>query len=529
MIAFGARTLRTYKQVHTWAGLLAGFALFIAFYAGAITMFYDELHQWADPTLRHVGRQSLADAQQLLDDVVTRYPKSRSNLTVLLQGPETARSYAYWFESIDGRFSYRNLSVPGAASYDGEAEARSGFPDLVYRLHYTLGLPTMFGLYLMGLICVIYALALVSGLIIHLPNLLSDLFALRIGKNLKQLWQDVHNVIGVLSLPFHLMYAYTGALLCTTFVILSVFNSLVFDGKAGTAMQRVTAFSIPRSLSGQPAAMLPLSALIDSAVAAVPALQPMQVRIERYGDSSAMAMVQGKLPGAFMRDVMVLMDADSGRILKQRKPGEREPYWSAQGGLTAFHYGQYGGPVLKFVYCMLGLAGSFLFYSGNLLWLESRRKRREPGQARHHRVFAGFAVGVPLGCVLGIGLAGVATLALPESLAHHALWESRAYYAGFFAALLWALARPPIRAAIELSWACALVMIALPLIDAVVTGDHLLRSALQGLWPVFGVDLIALLIGLAFIAMARAASRRAALGDPNSVWSTRKKPSLDPL
>ena len=35
-----ASTLRTFTTVHTWTGLLAGFALFIAFYAGALTMFF---------------------------------------------------------------------------------------------------------------------------------------------------------------------------------------------------------------------------------------------------------------------------------------------------------------------------------------------------------------------------------------------------------------------------------------------------------------------------------------------------------
>ncbi|WP_428312311.1 PepSY-associated TM helix domain-containing protein [Hydrocarboniphaga sp.] len=529
MIALGSKTLKLYTLVHTWSGLLAGFALFIAFYAGAITMFHDELQQWADPGLRHVGAASVEQAQQLLDDVVTRYPASRGNLTLMLQGEETARSYAWWFETVDGRSSFRNLTAPGAASFDGEHQARTGLPDLIYRLHYTLGLPATFGLYLMGFICVIYGLALISGLIIHLPQLFGDLFSLRIGKNLKRLWQDAHNVIGVLSLPFHLMYAFTGALLCIALLFFAAFNFLVFDGKGEAAMRRVTAFSIPRESANQPATMLPVSALLARADAAVPGLQATRLRLERYGDSSALAIVQGRAPGAFIADVMVFMDAGSGRIVKLRKPGEREPYWAAEGGLTAFHYGQYGGAVLKFVYFGLGLAGSFLFYSGNLLWLESRRKRRQPQQPRHHRVLARFAVGLPLGCVLGIALAAVVTLSLPESLADHVSWEWRAYYAGFFGALLWALARPPIRAAIELLWACAIAMIALPVIDALITGDHLLRSALQRQWPVFGTDLVALLMGLGFAAMARAAQRRARDGEPNSVWALPTKTAITEL
>lgn len=33
--------VKTYKDVHSWVGIIAGLALFIAFYAGAITMFAD--------------------------------------------------------------------------------------------------------------------------------------------------------------------------------------------------------------------------------------------------------------------------------------------------------------------------------------------------------------------------------------------------------------------------------------------------------------------------------------------------------
>jgi hypothetical protein len=39
--------LRIYKSVHTWTGILAGMALFIAFYAGALTIFKDALARWS--------------------------------------------------------------------------------------------------------------------------------------------------------------------------------------------------------------------------------------------------------------------------------------------------------------------------------------------------------------------------------------------------------------------------------------------------------------------------------------------------
>ena len=56
----------------------------------------------------------------------------------------------------------------------------------------------------------------------------------------------------------------------------------------------------------------------------------------------------------------------------------------------------------------MGLAGAFLFYTGNLLWVESRRRKERKGgavdQTRATRILSALTVGVPLGCVAGISV-----------------------------------------------------------------------------------------------------------------------------
>jgi uncharacterized iron-regulated membrane protein len=57
---------------------------------------------------------------------------------------------------------------------------------------------------------------------------------------------------------------------------------------------------------------------------------------------------------------------------------------------------------VQWLYFLLGLGGAFLFYSGNLLWIESRRKRRQVEQGRAQLVMARATVGICLGvCVAG--------------------------------------------------------------------------------------------------------------------------------
>ena len=39
-------TQKSFRNLHTWTGLLTGLLLLIAFYAGAISVFVHELQQW---------------------------------------------------------------------------------------------------------------------------------------------------------------------------------------------------------------------------------------------------------------------------------------------------------------------------------------------------------------------------------------------------------------------------------------------------------------------------------------------------
>lgn len=514
---FSSKTLRIYTSVHTWAGLIAGMALFIAFYAGAITLFHPELHFWSDPELRGTRPEAVPTAQALLDDVAAKEPKSHARLNVLLDGAYGAETMVYWYDEERGE--WLGQGEPGATPEGEDDSHHSHLADIVNHLHFTLGLPEGVGIYLMGVVSIIYALAIISGLIIHLPHLLSDTFALRQGRNLKRFWQDAHNVIGVLSLPFHAMYAITGALLTISVLFFAAYNFLVLDNQIQRLLTPMTSLSPEREASGTAAPMLPLDQLIERARREVPAIETGLITFQRYGDDTGVAIVRGLVDGVLLREAIVTLEADSGEVIDVQQPGARKPYWSAVGGIVAFHYATFGDLALRAMYFVLGLGGAFLFYSGNLLWIESRRKRRQAEQPRVHVWLARATIGVCIGSMLGISALFLSVHLLPEAAQPRPAWEWRVYYASFFAAILWAALRPPARAAIELLWTCAAVTLAIPLANGVVTGDHLLRAALHGEWAVFAVDATAIAMALGFVAMARATARRARRGDPNSVWA----------
>ena len=435
-----AATTRRFQTVHTWAGLLAGFALFVAFYAGALTVFHDEIAAWQNPPWR-----TTADARvppdALIRQLLAHHPETRDDFGIVLPGGGNGAAYAYWLDKGGARFATASqMDAPTAEAGDGN------LADFVYALHDSLGLPAA-GLYLMGIVSVLYGLALVSGFLIHLPQLLGDLFALRVGRNLKRMWQDAHNAIGVLSLPFHVIFALTGAIFCLSAVTLFALNAISFDGKLLGMFGQATATAPATQASGVASAMLPPEQLLARArIAAlaegVSSFDPGYLHYTHYGDRNAVVEVLGLSQRTLGTYGTVALSARDGGVLAMHVGNAQDANQLSWAALYALHFGNFGGDTVRWLYFVLGLAGAFLFYSGNLLWVESRRKRRHADQPLRTRVMARATVGVCIGSCLGISGAFAAALACSHLGIDAAVAQRAACYGLFLAACAWAFARP---------------------------------------------------------------------------------------
>ncbi|MFU0418323.1 PepSY domain-containing protein, partial [Acinetobacter baumannii] len=105
----------------------------------------------------------------------------------------------------------------------------------------------------------------ISGVLLHLPRLKKDLLAVRPGRNLKRFWMDVHNVLGLFSLPFHLIFAMTAPVLCLSVVLMTVFNSVALNGKLFDAVPRVTTAAGTVVAANRSASMLSAEELLARA------------------------------------------------------------------------------------------------------------------------------------------------------------------------------------------------------------------------------------------------------------------------
>ena len=77
-----ADVVKMYKDVHTWVGILSGLALFIAFYAGAITMFEGPLKQWASPPSDLPAPVPLERSAELVEKTIAAHPEAAGGYTL---------------------------------------------------------------------------------------------------------------------------------------------------------------------------------------------------------------------------------------------------------------------------------------------------------------------------------------------------------------------------------------------------------------------------------------------------------------
>src|SRR5690606_23606050 len=150
-----------------------------------------------------------------------------------------------------------------------------------YPYHYRLNSGN-WGLLLCALAAVVMVALCISGVIIH-RKIFADFFTLRIVRKPQRTTLDLHNISGVLALPFPLMIAFTGVAIFT-------FSYL-------PSAQMVVVASDPPSASGgwfsRPAASEPggppvsLDALREKAAARGHGDRPTILRVAHAGDANA--------------------------------------------------------------------------------------------------------------------------------------------------------------------------------------------------------------------------------------------------
>lgn len=531
-----AGIVKLYKTVHTWAGISCGFALFIAFYAGALTMFQEPIARWASPPAVGVAAVPLDDAPRLLELVAAAHPEARKGgIKLHVRGQENEPARVTWEQDEPHEEGqphghqhwWATLNPDGTLLANHEEP--SELAEFINDIHMRVGIPRPWGSYFMGGVSLLYGVALIAGVITLLPSLVKDFFALRVGRNLKRMWLDAHNVVGITALPFHIAIAITSIALSLSGELWSLQESVIFGGKQAILDKRDNEqFRAPKP-SGEASVMMPPAQLLRHLKVQVPDFEPRFLVFRNFGDKAASVRVPGAERGHVgdTHQGGVMLSAVTGELLKDStRPSRQNADRRAAETFYGLHTGQYQGLTITWAYFFLGFSGAWLFYSGNLLWIETRRRKaRKSGeveQSRSTRLLGSATVGVCLGCVAGLSLTIVAAKWLHGRVADLNHWHELIYYVVFLASVTWAFAWGAARSAVHLLWLCAAATMAIPLTTMLAALLPALGMWAHGSAATIGVDVVAFIGALCFAWMAVATTRRIRNGPADSIWSVRK-------
>ncbi|WP_437967002.1 PepSY-associated TM helix domain-containing protein [Sorangium sp. So ce260] len=494
----------TFWDVHAWAGVIGGLLLYVMFLSGGITLFRRQLAVWEEPLTQQRSSVEQAGVQATLDQ----------GLAAAGTTPEQL-----WFDLPEGglgaarlQYSLQGESVSSWV-HEGLVPERERLSDFLYDLHYLWHRATGVWLfYVAGILCVALLLALVTGVLIHLKDLVSQFHRFRPDKTRRVLWSDMHKVLGVIGLPFQLLYAYSGAFFVFLGVLVQVFTGPVFGGDAARA-DRVAwgASYVEEPAKGAPARGLTLDELTARARAAEPRFVPESYRIRHVGLDSGTVDIRGTVEGVPFGRGIVRLRAIDGAVLSADVPGAEGARSSVLRWIYGLHFADFGGVTLRVLFFVLSLATCATILTGNWIWLARREARRE---SLGNRLLARLTVGFGAGTLVAIAALFLASRALPLDWAGRTAAEELTFLAALGLCVAWALAA---RDAASLWWRqiglAGLLLLPVPALAARWSGAGLFGAGPR-LGAVVAVDVALLLSAAALCASAwalrRAASRHAA-------------------
>lgn len=463
---------------HTWFGLVLAALCFVIFWTGTLAVFDREIDRWMMPATRLPPAPALS-ADALLPVIAADVTGARGWRMIL---PDDRTPVAEVQVSTASGAPLRRFVDPRTLRILPPQETDGG-TRFFYPYHFRLNSGPV-GLFICAFAAVVMLALSLSGVIIH-RRIFADFFTLRIVRKPQRTTLDLHNLSGVLTLPFLLMISFTGVAIFT-YTYLPSAQAIVF-GRDPAAM---AAGYFQRPRADRPgAAMVSLDLLRDKAAAHWHGKRPRYVQIIHPGDANAYVELRPDSSRTISKSTgAIWFDATTGELLAASPvTATRRAY----DFLYGIHLIQFDHWTLRWLYFLSGLAGCVLIATGMLFWVQSRRKRHARLGSRSGRITEAFTIATTTGLLIATLGFLIANRLLPADLAARAALEIRIFHIAWAVAVLHAGMRGH-AAWREQAWVIAAGCVAAVLLNAVTTSHPLPAALLHGSSPSAGIDLFLL-------------------------------------
>ncbi|MEA1831383.1 PepSY-associated TM helix domain-containing protein [Methylobacterium durans] len=489
--------------LHTWSGLVVGWVLFAVFVTGTASYYRTEISAWMRPELRRdaafAPEAMAAAAERGVAHLRIHAGEARAWFIGL---PTTERPVIELFwRTGPGRPPGHVLLDPETGAPSGVRDTRGG--DFLYRFHFELNMPPLWGRWIVGICAMIMLVALVSGIVTH-RRIFADFFTFRRDKSAQRGWLDAHNVTGVLALPFHLMITYTGVVTLMLMYVPWGVNT-AYKGDAQRFFAESGQITAPRQPAGRPGTLTPVGPMVLRAMETVP--EPLErLSIVNPKDANASVVAVFEEPhGLSHEHPQVAFDGTTGEVVEIRAGGLK-PASKTFTAMVGLHEAHFAGAVMRLLFFLCGLAGCAMVATGLVLWTVARAPKAGEPPGLGLRLVRGLNVATVAGLPAAVAAYFLANRLLPVGLAERGAWEVWTFFAVWLLVGLVAPFRPQKRAWPEMLSAAAILYAAVCAADVV-------RIVRAGPAPVETLFLAFDACMLALSALLLVAARKAALYD----------------
>lgn len=499
--------------LHTWAGLVSGWVLFLVFLTGSATYFKDEITRWMQPERPlHSQVQSLPSTTEMavqgLEFLrshadgeaywVIRLPNDGSRA-----GNNGSRGYptdlrVWWNQGLQNATLDPITGVEKLPVLTRSTEGGELFRGLHWQLHY---IDTQAGMYIVGVCSLIALLALITGVVAH-KKIFADFFTFRLRKGPRS-WLDGHNVVGVMALPFFVMMLYTGLAERQTYLF-------PVPAKLSPDARKPVAMPLPEASKPIAYADIPLRDILSKAEQKIGAGEIGEIAFHRSGVYTPWAKARSvpiiavsrswgtQLPFTYL-DSNLQYNALTGEFIGGSEFGQ-DPRVRTKWWMVGLHRAWFAGAGLRWLLFISGLLGCVMIATGLVLWSVKRREKHIQRNAVPFglRLVEWLNVGTLVGLPVGVAAYFWANRLLPVSMADRADWEVHCLFFTWGWLLLYAALRPIQRAWPEMLWLATAAFGLIPVLNALTTNKHLGATLAHGDWVLAGVDLTMLVLAAVF-------------------------------
>lgn len=351
-----AKSNKVFFSIHSFLGIWWGSLLLIISLSGSVIVFTDELEElfYKDLVSAYSSATSVASLDVLYYNAYIDFPEYKPFRIVL---PENGQAIKIGLQKD-------NFSEYFYACYHPSTGERLGllknsFTQVLLKIHYTF-LAGKVGVVVAALSGLLLMVSSITGLYVYRKNIVKTLlFRTKFSfTSFRSSFSTLHRFLGAWCFIFSVILGFTGF-----WILKYSFDPAFFVAKKNPPLPGLVTVSLDE-LQSKVALSLPSVTLR---------------RIELPREKNGLLLIKGSEKGFLTSPYgsVINLDPESGEVLDIVLESQLG-FWDKLGLLfQTIHFGQFGGPVIKALYCLIGISISMLTITGFLT-----RLKRKNGKSR---------------------------------------------------------------------------------------------------------------------------------------------------